>query len=98
MLISEATAKSYLRLSDEEATEVELTLEMFCVQATDIVIDYLKKPDHDWTVDDVPPHIRAAILHVLKRLYDDRGAELEGGPLPDHIKALLERDRDPALA
>ena len=95
MLIDLPTALQWLNrnLGEDDALIQELA-----DQATGIVIDYIKRPDHGWTTKTVPFHVRAAILHVLKRLYDDRDAEMDGGPFPAHIKSLLDRDRDPALA
>ena len=61
-------------------------------QATDIVIDYIKRPDHGWTDADSPPLIKAAVLEVVKSLFE--GAD----PLPQAVKDLLWRSRDPALA
>jgi hypothetical protein len=63
-------------------------------QAQDIVIGYIKKPDYDWTEETVPPRIKAAILLALIRLY----AGDDGPIITDAIKAILLRDRDPALA
>ncbi|WP_226576662.1 head-tail connector protein [Acuticoccus sediminis] len=68
-------------------------LEYIADEATDIVIGYLKKPDHGWTIETVPPRIRTAIIMVAKALYDD-----EETVLSDAVKSLLHRDRDPALA
>jgi hypothetical protein len=63
--------------------------------ATDIVIDYIKRPDHGWDDATVPPLLKIAVLLVLGALADDR----EGGaPLSDAVKSLLHRYRDPALA
>ena len=63
--------------------------------ASEIVIDYIKRPDHGWTAETVPFHVKAAILLVLGALVADR----EGGdPLSDAVKGLLHRFRDPALA
>lgn len=65
-------------------------------EATDIVIGYIKKPDHEWTENAVPFRIKAAILLVVSRLYESRDGE--GEILTDAVKSLLHRDRDPALA
>lgn len=95
MLIDLETALAWLKMQPGDDDEL---IQELSFQATAIVIDYIKRPDHGWTVQNVPFHVKAAILHVLKRLYDDRDAEMEGGPFPAHIKSLLDRDRDPALA
>lgn len=95
MLVELRTAKELLDVLHDDQ---DLLIQRFADQATDLVIGYIKRPDHGWTVDTVPPRIEAAILHVLKRLYDDRAGELEGGALPQHVKDMLRRDRDPAIA
>lgn len=89
-LVTLAQAKAQIRVehSDEDqdiADKVE--------QATDIVIGYLKRPEHSWTVETVPPRVRAAILLVFEGLYD-RKDEL----ITPTVVSLLQRDRDPALA
>ncbi len=65
-------------------------------EATDIVVGYIKKPDHEWTAATVPFRIKAAILLVTGSLYENR----DGGEavLTESVRALLHRDRDPALA
>lgn len=65
-------------------------------EATDIVIGYIKQPDHEWTLETVPFRIKAAILLVVSRLYEDRSGSEE--VLTDAVKRILHRDRDPALA
>lgn len=62
--------------------------------ASDIVIDYIKRPDHNWTEETVPLVVKAAILAVLQILYD----EPNGDPLNANVRRLLHRFRDPALA
>jgi hypothetical protein len=85
---------------DERTPEVLRKMD----EATDAVLDYLKKqPDPPWTVDTVPPRVRAATLIVLTALYDDKAAgemlkALAGGELNNPAVALLYRLRDPAIA
>lgn len=71
--------------------------------ASDIVMDYLKKPvpeqwniETDSTPSTVPGPVRAAVLLVLGHLYADR----EGGadPISPAVVSLLMRHRDPAVA
>lgn len=88
-------AKSWLRVDHDDE---DFTIQTMIDQASSIVIDYLKKPVDEWDRHTLPRHVQAAILHVLKRVYDDRAGELEGGPLPQHVKDILRRERDPALA
>ena len=95
MLVDLRTAKEWLRVNHDDE---DLMIQRLADQATSLVIDFIKRPDHGWTPDTVPPHVEAAIFHVMKRLYDDRDGELEGGALAPHIKDMLWRERDPAIA
>lgn len=90
--------------SPPEYTDVRLPdIELKIEQATDIVIDYIKRPDHEWTVDDVPGQVSAAIILVIASLFDDFDraemlAGLSGGDLKNPVVGLLHRLRDPAMA
>ena len=91
-LVTLEQARHRLRLSaaeDYHEPDVEMKME----QASDIVIDYIKRPDHEWTDADTPPVIQAAILEVLMRLFE--GSD---DPLSSGVKSILWRYRDPALA
>lgn len=72
------------------------------VEATAVVVDYLKTPHHGWTEETVPPNVRAAILLVAADLWERRGMGMkpsEGDAvLTDTVKSLLHRLRDPAIA
>ncbi|NNM75049.1 head-tail connector protein [Enterovirga aerilata] len=92
-LISVSDAKQQLLIEHDEQ---DAFLAAKAEEATDIVIGYLKKPNHGWTEETAPPRVRSAILLVLGVLYRDR--EGQTNPLTDAVKALLWRDRDPALA
>lgn len=86
-----------------EHLEDDAAIQRKAEAATEIVIDYIKRPDHTWTHADVPFLIYAAIILVLKSLYDDREkAEmlrgLAGGDLSNPVVSILYRYRDPALA
>lgn len=81
-----------------DAPDDDFDVQAMTEQATDIVIDYLKKPDHTWTLETAPARIKAAILLVVGRLYLDREGQLDGGILSETVKALVHRDRDPAIA
>ena len=86
-------AKLRLRIdADDEDTLIETML----AEATDILIDYLKKPDHGWTADTAPPRIKAAIILIFAGLYE--GREPGDALLTDTVRSLVHRDRDPALA
>lgn len=113
-LITVAQANAHLRLDlqsdgnsppafdDPRLPELQDKME----QATDTVLDYLKVDQASppkWDEDSVPPRVRAAILIVLKSLYDDRDAgemlaALANGDLRNPVVALLYRLRDPAMA
>lgn len=92
-LVTTEEAKKRLRIdsADDDALVAELVSE-----ATDIIVDYLKKPDHDWTAETVPFRVKAAILLVTGSLYENRDADEE--VLTANVRALIHRDRDPALA
>jgi len=90
-LISLADAKTDLRVtSTDDDNDVTLKMNM----ATEIVVDYIKRPDHGWDVDTSPYLIKAAIILVLRNLFDEENSD----PLTDGVKAILHRFRDPALA
>lgn len=90
-LVTLAEAKSHLRvLNSDQDTDIGMKAEA----ASDIVTDYIKRPDHEWTDADAPALIKAAILLVLGDLFNDR----EGAGLSEGVKAILHRYRDPALA
>lgn len=92
-LVTLDEVKARLRIDfDDDDTDAQAMAE----QATDIVIGYIKKPDHSWTTENAPARIKAAILLVIGRLYDDRDGQEE--VLTDAVKRLVHRDRDPALA
>lgn len=95
MLVDLRTAKEWLRVTHDDE---DLLIQALADQASAIVVDFIKRPDHGWTVNTLPQHVQAAVFHVLKRLYDDPAGELEGGPLAPHIKDMLWRERDPAIA
>jgi hypothetical protein len=88
-LVTVETAKVYLRLL---GTDFDAELAIKVVTATGIVIDYIKQPDHGWTDETVPPEVQAVIYEVVRNL-------MEGGdPLPQKLKDIVWRHRDPALA
>ena len=95
MLVDLTTAKEWLRVNHDDE---DLSIQLLADQASAMVVDFIKRPDHGWDVDTVPKHVQAAVFHVLKRLYDDPAGELAGGPMPDFVKDMLWRERDPAIA
>lgn len=68
-------------------------IESMMLEATDIIIGYLKMQTVTWTPATVPPRIRTAILLAIQALYDG-----EPTPLNQAVIDVLHRDRDPALA
>lgn len=97
-LITTDAARRQLRLtqSDLDVADVAADVAEKAVDATGIVIDYLKRPEHGWTTDTVPQPVRSAILLVLTTIYEYRGGEVE--PINEAVKSILARMRDPALA
>jgi hypothetical protein len=96
-LVTLEEARRHLRLTPSNMEDADVAADVAgkAEAATDIVIDYIKKPAHGWTHDTAPWRAKAAILLVLGALFDDR----EGGdPLSEAVKSLLHRLRDPALA
>lgn len=96
-LVTLEEARRHLRLTPSNMADADIAADVAdkSEAATDIVIGYIKQPDHEWTDADAPFRIKASILLVLGALMDNR----EGGdPISDAVKSLLWRDRDPALA
>lgn len=92
-LVTTPEAKLRLRIdADDEDTAIASMLG----EASDIVIDYIKRPAHGWTTDTLPGPIKSAILLVFGGLYEGRGPDAE--LLTDTVKALVHRFRDPAIA
>lgn len=84
---------------DERTPDVELKIS----QAEDAVIDYLKKPDHGWTEENVPGRVSAAVMILVQSLLDDAATPelisgLGTGDPKNPVVALLYRLRDPSLA
>lgn len=100
-LVTLEEAKAHLRVMhfDEDST-----IAIYMNAATEIVVDYIKKPEHEWTDTNVPFLIKAAVLLVLTGLYENRGDEAEpdysqaDGYLAKPVTAILHRYRDPAYA
>lgn len=86
--------KAHLHVLENDA-ETNRNLDMKRVQAEEIVVNYLKTPDHGWTVLTVPGEVHAAILKVVESLMDE---ESGADPITPGVASLLMRRRDPALA
>lgn len=97
-LITTAAARIQLRLTESELDNADIAADVAqkAIDATGIVVDYIKQPDHGWTESTVPPPVRTAILAVLTMIYEYRGGEVD--PINASVKSLLARYRDPALA
>lgn len=90
-LVTLDEAKTHLRiLDDDQDFDVVMKIEA----ASEIVIDYIKRPDHGWTAATAPKLIKAAVLLVAASMFADR----EFGGLSDSVKNILHRYRDPAVA
>ncbi|UZW54962.1 phage head-tail connector protein [Sphingobium sp. JS3065] len=78
-------------LDDDHNADITLKIEM----ASDIVMGYIEKDAAElgWDAASAPARIRAAAILVLRGLFFG-----ETDPLSEAVKAVLRRDRDPAIA
>lgn len=76
---------------------LDYELQRLADDATSIVIDYLKKPDHGWTLDTVPGEVRSAIVRVAVLMFDQTTSDKPVQFIDEGVVSLLERHRDPAL-
>jgi hypothetical protein len=96
-LVTEDEARLHLRIDstgESPPDVVDQTVSMKILQASEIVVDYIKYYDHPWDETTAPQLIKAAVLIVLGVLYDSPDKD----PLSDGVKSILHRYRDPALA
>jgi hypothetical protein len=95
-LVTTDEARRHLHLTESNMEDADVAADVAdkMLQATDVVIDFIKRPDHEWTDETAPPVIKAAILTMLGRLFEDR----EDAGIPENVKDMLWRYRDPALA
>lgn len=92
-LVSLEAAKRHIIIEDDfRDADIRAKTE----EATDIVVDYLKRPDHGWTEETVPGQVRAAILLTFASLFRNPDGDVD--PLSDAVRSLLHRLRDPAIA
>lgn len=97
-LVTLEQAKRHLRLEDDDE---DIDLDEKIDQASEIVLDYLKRSESSWEDPEfVPRPIQAATLLVLLALYDDREGTGKGDYLNPGgaVERLLIRYRDPAYA
>ncbi|ACL57572.1 head-tail connector protein [Methylobacterium nodulans] len=92
-LVTLEAAKLHLRI---DGTDEDALVQDKIEAATDLVLDYLKTPEHGWTAETVPARVKAAILLALGVLYENREGQVD--PLTDAVRSLLHRLRDPAIA
>lgn len=98
-LVTLDAAKAHLRIDDADQ-DVEVTERIN--DASDTVIDYIKRPAHGWTDETVPGNVRASVLLVLGALWGSRPGvgedRVDIDPITPAVVSLLMRMRDPALA
>jgi len=100
-LITLEEAKAHLR---ETGSNADADIEQKIFTASAILFDYLKiDPDASplsvpWGIEnETPGVIKAAVCLMVGELYRNREAK-DSDVLSDHVKRLLHRRRDPALA
>jgi len=105
-LITLAVAKGHLRITDtDHDVDVQLKLD----QSEAAILDYLKpartgevRTDWPWTTATLPPPVQAAILVLLRYLYDAERGDEPSATDPDTvwrvIGGLVIRYRDQAIA
>lgn len=94
MLASLEAVKLDLRVGDEFS---DADIERKIAIASGIIADYCKRDlsafaEDGSSVDERPEVIEQATIEATRALYDG------GDPLNDTVKALLHRQRDPAMA
>lgn len=98
-LVTLDRAVAHLRIDGNDQDE-ELLLKV--TDASEVVVDYLKRPDHGWDEVTAPGQVQAAVLLVLGALWSQRegvGQNAENlDPISPAVVSLLRRMRDPALA
>lgn len=98
-LVTIDRARSHLHI---EGFDEDEELEAKIADASAIVIDYMKRPNHGWTEATAPGQVQAATLLVLGAIWSQRegvGQSAEDlDPISPAIVSLLRRMRDPALA
>lgn len=98
-LVSLAMAKRHLHV---DGADFDADLQDKLEQASEIVIDYIKRPDHGWTETTSPHLIKAAVCIALADLWEQRGSGLKetkiDAVLNPTVCNILHRYRDPAFA
>lgn len=98
-LVTLERAKAHLHI---DWTDQDEELAQKVSDASDTIIDYLKRPDHGWDEESAPGQVQAAVLLVLGALWSHRegvGQNAEDlDPISPAVASLLRRMRDPAIA
>lgn len=108
-LVTYETAASHLRLGDLASdSDVQSEVRRYLIQAEQLVITHVKRPDHTWTDATDPATdrefaiVQAGILTVLGNLWrfrgDDETSAAGNGPLTPRVAELLSQLRDPSFA
>lgn len=95
-LITTDEARRQLRLTEADLENADRAADVAdkAAQASAIIVDYIEATDNEWTAEDVPLVIKAAILLMLTQLFDDPANATVSKP----IKNLLRRTRPVPLA
>ena len=109
-LVTLDQAKLQLRIPPTQ-TEHDDDIELKIAQASALVVDYIKRPDHGWEPgspgspgggspqDDLAFTIaQAAVLEVLTNLWVNRGDADVVGPITPRVEAMLHRLKEWSLA
>lgn len=90
-LVSYEQAKERLRASDNEAGDLMTMID----EASNIVLDYLKKSESDFT-SGIPAPVQTATLLVVGEIMKER--ESGSNPLSQGVMDILAPYRDPSMA
>ncbi len=99
-LVSLEAVKRRLRIFHDDDDD---DLNDMIAQAQDIIINYINKADENWTPQNAPPLIQAAILYQVGLLWTNRGDQEAvyapaDGYLDRHLTSILYRYRRPVSA
>lgn len=95
-LLTQQEAARHLRLTATDLSDPDTaaSVALYTATATAAVLDYVKKPENDWTPLTVPQTIKAAIMLTLGEFFENR----EGGDIPPGARRLLTMHRTPTVA
>lgn len=94
-LVTLDEARRHLQLTETDMADADRSADVAskAEQASEIVVDYIERPEHGWADADAPFVVKAAVLLVLTALFEQRDEAIT-----DPVRSLLRRYRDPALA